>query len=210
MPARSPPRPPGSARSSRSNCAASSPASPSAPGVHSAWPRGSASCSCGSSCEAHQRVPPRPPRRPPPATNAPLPGPGDGRTATPFARPGAFKVAFQKIHSPTTSRAAGWACGCRLPRPPAARGPPLASAPAGPSSTDAGSLPCWEGRGCRGTAPRDRLPVRHFRQRRGSAADFRRRAARASCVCPGGLVPGLSSVLLPRRRRGAPPSRLGF
>lgn len=51
LPARSPPQPPGSGRRSRSSCAGSSPASPSAPAAHSAWPRGSASCSCGSSCE---------------------------------------------------------------------------------------------------------------------------------------------------------------
>ena len=33
----------------------------------------------------------------------------------PSLRPGAFKVAFQKIHSLTTFRASGWTSGCRLP-----------------------------------------------------------------------------------------------
>lgn len=78
--ARLPPRPPGSAGSSRSSCAGSSPASPSAPAAHSAWPRGSASCSCGSSCRvttswfrdnlgAARFLPPM--RRPPPRTHTP-------------------------------------------------------------------------------------------------------------------------------------------
>lgn len=83
--------------------------------------------------------------------------------------PGAFKVAFQKIHSPTTSRAPGWACGCRPPRPPAFRGQPLASAPPGSSFTCAGLLPCWEGQARRGAprcGPRSHacFRLRHFRR----------------------------------------------
>lgn len=46
----------------------------------------------------------------------------------PSLRPGAFKVAFQKIHSPDTTRASGWASSCRPPRPTASCGLPLASA----------------------------------------------------------------------------------
>ena len=70
----------------------------------------------------------------------------------PSLRPGAFKVAFQKIHTLTTSRASGWTSGCRLPRPPASRDKPLASASPGPALTQAGSPPCWEGQHSRVTS----------------------------------------------------------
>ena len=86
--ARSPRRPPGSARSSRSSCAGSSPASPSAPAAHSAWPRGSASCSCGSSCRVTSwfRDDPGAARFLPPVRPLPDPGGGGGvGTKTSFA-----------------------------------------------------------------------------------------------------------------------------
>lgn len=130
--------------------------------------------------------------------------------------PGAFKLAFQKIHSPTTSRASGWARGCRLPRPPACRGEPLARAPPGSALTFAGSPPCWEGRADRGAASlRLRLSrarfrcARHFRAWAALCAARFRRARLRGRLSSVSLFPGLRCLLTvrpQRRRKGAFPA----
>lgn len=56
------------------------------------------------------------------------PSPAGAAPKRPSLRPGAFKVAFQRIHSPATTGASGWANSGRPPRPTASCGPPLASA----------------------------------------------------------------------------------
>lgn len=122
--------------------------------------------------------------------------------------PGAFKVAFQKIHSPTTSRASGWARGCRLPRPPASRGEPLARAPPGSALTLAGSPPCWEGRADRGAASLRPRPscarfrcARHFRAWVPYPAARFRRASRRGHLFSVSLLPGVRRLLTSRPRR---------
>uniref|UniRef100_F1MQ97 Histone-arginine methyltransferase METTL23 n=7 Tax=Bos TaxID=9903 RepID=F1MQ97_BOVIN len=133
----------------------------------------------------------------------------------PSLRPGAFKVAFQKIHSLTTFRASGWTSGCRLPPPPASRDKPLASASPGPALTQTGYPPCWEGQPSRATSSlRPRLSrVRFLFVTSGSEGclfwlSSGRLPARCTCsVCLVCLV--LGSVLAAwsfRRSRGASPA----
>lgn len=202
--ARSPPRPPGSARSSRSSCAGSSPASPSAPAAHSAWPRGSASCSCGSSCRVTSwfRDDPGAARFLPPVRPLPDPG-GGGGTKTSFAPARRlYKVAFQKIHSLTTSRASGWACVGRLPRPlrplaishwpPSLWGPPSHT----PGLRHVGKVKTLEAPPCCGPAsPAPPCGSRHFRQPAVLSwlASANLRVGASCLLCPVGRFSGLFS-----------------
>lgn len=91
------------------------------------------------------RLVPRPRLSSLPATNAASPARAAATPKRPSLRPGAFKVAFQKIHSPATSRASGWVKGGCPPRPATACGPPLAAATPGSALIRAGRAPCWEG-----------------------------------------------------------------
>lgn len=131
----------------------------------------------------HQLVPRRPRRtRFLPPTRAPFPA----QAATALKRPslwtGAFKVAFQKIHSPTTIPGLG--LGVRLPSSP----PPVLSRSAigfgtsGSALTRAGFPPCWEGQACQeATSLRPRLSHASFRLRH-----FRR--------CPASPLPASASA----------------
>lgn len=142
---------------------------------------------------------------------APSPAPATAVPKCPSLGPGAFKAAFQKIHSPTTSRASGWACGCRLPRPPVFRDKPLASAPPRSALTRTGSPPCWEGRAGRAPprcGPASPLPACVTS---GSSAFSWPASGRSAApsTCSVSHFPGCRSVLaawLLCRPRGAPPS----
>uniref|UniRef100_A0A9L0SWC4 Histone-arginine methyltransferase METTL23 n=3 Tax=Equus caballus TaxID=9796 RepID=A0A9L0SWC4_HORSE len=209
-PARSPPRPPGSARSSRSSCAGSSPASPSAPAAHSAWPRGSASCSCGSSCGVTSwlRDHPgaarfRPPTRPPPRPWRRQRHPNALRSG-----PAALKSPSRKFtpQPPPGPRVGHAAAVFPAPRPLAVshwprrlRGPPSHTPglrhvwKVGPAQAPPSAAP---------PLPRPLPAARHFRQRASSRGPLPAGLVSVSHLFAFGWV---FAARLPRRPRSASP-----
>lgn len=120
----------------------------------------------------------------------------------PSLQPGAFKVAFQKIHSLTTSRASGWACVGRLPRPlrplaishwpPSLWGPPSHT----PGLRHVGKVKTLEAPPCCGPAsPAPPCGSRHFRQPAVLSwlASANLRVGASCLLCPVGRFSGLFS-----------------